>query len=585
QRYLWALISPSAHHSVSYLLSPLATSSAAAIQCGEYLVLVKLAPCQALQTDYGDAYFIQPSRLPLPQTYLPIAPCCIGPREALCPGFEWPFEQCVIDTSRFISLEPVYANPPANNVRFELSDRASDFFLSVCKTDYATKVHMAPDRKKAAVTGTWTSSGSDGLQALPRMGEIYAHLRYDILSLKEVLPVHFGFDDELKVKRYASHQLPVSCSVVEVPHEQPIYDLSDAALIDLSFALHRPHSPGQDEPALVECDESAPFDDDDWSESEERWVSPPEARLAANAIKLPPQPKLVPSTLKIIYLDVFGTLVDNESGIFHALQPLLVRSAYRFERHEALSHYFELESEVKKRTPTMPYFYVLAQTYTEFSLRLGLPCSHPESMSFASSLFYWPLHDGALESLKTLRAHVPAFHIVALIEVDFDTFVRMAHYALLRPYFSETYSHDQGQAYCPHPWPSNIPFLWHDEEGLAPRHERLLISNSMFRNLQPAMKARVPCVWVRFPTSLAGRLPTAYCQLPWRLARLLTAEEDTSERKCRPLPLNLRLPVRDGREVDEFIGLAGSPQELSADRGRGADNSGNLTRSLQLLRI
>ncbi|KAJ7198336.1 hypothetical protein GGX14DRAFT_666626 [Mycena pura] len=551
QRYLWALISPSAHHSVAYLRSPLATSSAAAIQCGEYLVLVKLATSQALQTDYGNAYLVQPSRLPLPQTYLPIAPCPIGPREALCPGFQWPFEQCVIDTSQVISLEPVYANPPANNTRFELSDRASDLFLSF----------VATDRRKAALTddeGTWTSSGSDGLRALPRPGQIYAplrikaHLRYDILSLKEVLPAHFGFHDELKIKRFVAQcsrpywekttrwtRNQVSCSVIEVLHERPIYDLSDAALIDLSLTLHRPHSPGQDEPAFVECDKSASFDHDDWSESEERWVCPPEARLAANAIKLPPQPKLVPGTLKIIYLDVFGTLVDNESGIFYALQPLLARSAYRFERHDALSHYFELESEVKKRTPTMPYFYILAQTYTEFALRLGLPCSHSESMSFASSIFYWPLHHGALESLNTLRAHVPAFRIVGLIEVDLDTFVRMAHYALLQPYFAEMYTHDLGQAYCPHPWPSEISFLWHDKEGRIPRQERLLVSNSMFRNLQPAMMARVPCVWVRFPTSLAARLPTAYCQLPWRvcqnlheLAGLLSAEEDTSERKC-----------------------------------------------------
>ncbi|KAJ7288946.1 hypothetical protein C8J57DRAFT_1116428, partial [Mycena rebaudengoi] len=154
-------------------------------------------------------------------------------------------------------------------------------------------------------------------------------------------------------------------------------------------------------------------------------------------------------SLQILYLDIYGTLIDNESGIFDALHPLLAQSSYRFERHEALSHYFELESDVKKRAPSMPYIYVLAQTYTELALRLGLACGSTESTIFASSFFHWPLYGGALECLRTLRPLVSS--LIALLDVDVVAFSQTVHYPLLAPYFSEAFAHDQAQVYRPDP--------------------------------------------------------------------------------------------------------------------------------------
>ncbi|KAJ7146612.1 hypothetical protein C8R44DRAFT_574146, partial [Mycena epipterygia] len=151
--------------------------------------------------------------------------------------------------------------------------------------------------------------------------------------------------------------------------------------------------------------------------------------------------------LTIIYFDVYGTLIDNESGIFIALEPLLARSCRRFDRAEALTFYFESEVEVKRRTPGAPYSEILAQTHRDMAIRLRLLSSNEETALFTSSILHWPLFDGAIQCLQTLHPHIPT--LVALIDIDHDTFTKTTSYALLHPYFAEMFTWDATYTYRP----------------------------------------------------------------------------------------------------------------------------------------
>jgi hypothetical protein len=53
--------------------------------------------------------FVEPApRFPLPKTYVPIWPCNLRTREPPDPGFDWPFGDCVLNTSAWNSMTAAF---------------------------------------------------------------------------------------------------------------------------------------------------------------------------------------------------------------------------------------------------------------------------------------------------------------------------------------------------------------------------------------------------------------------------------------------------------------------------------------------
>ncbi|KAJ6615327.1 hypothetical protein B0H10DRAFT_77981 [Mycena sp. CBHHK59/15] len=209
-RYVWAILSPSAHHSVAYFKSALATSAAADLNCGQYLAVVE--PSTDVDWDDTLAYLVQPSHFPLPDTYLPILPCRLGSREPLVPDFEWPFGECIIDTSHKFIFKPVVV--ASEGVRRVLSDAASRLFSTITDDDDKEQwkrdtVKRLVDREAAGLVDDdfrWTtfSRKSTAVDTIPGQffppSSISAQIRYDIESLKQILPMSQCFDEVRKIE-------------------------------------------------------------------------------------------------------------------------------------------------------------------------------------------------------------------------------------------------------------------------------------------------------------------------------------------------------------------------------------------------
>ncbi|KAJ6595020.1 HAD-like domain-containing protein, partial [Mycena vulgaris] len=206
---------------------------------------------------------------------------------------------------------------------------------------------------------------------------------------------------------------------------------------------------------------------------------------------------------QVIYFDVHGTLIDSESGIFAALKPLLDQSPHRFDRREALTLYFESEIEVKQRIPATPYLQILVEAHGDMARRLGFPATKAESSLFASSIFSWPLFEGAVECIELLKHWTSV--IVAISDVDHETLRKTSAFALLAPHFAEVFTWDATHTYRPHPSAFDAPLKYHDALGI-PRDRRCLVSNSLFRDLEPARELGIPAIWIRYSQSLAGGL-------------------------------------------------------------------------------
>ncbi|KAJ6492909.1 hypothetical protein C8R47DRAFT_426174 [Mycena vitilis] len=176
-----------------------------------------------------------------------------------------------------------------------------------------------------------------------------------------------------------------------------------------------------------------------------------------------PRPSAFDSTcVRVIYFDVYDTLNDRETGILNALQPLLNQSLYAFTRHEALSFYFESETEMKERTPRAPYAQIQADTYCDVALRLGIaPVSTTDVTLFAQSAGNWPCIPDAGWLLNSL-AHSPKISLAAIADVDHGFLLRTPAFPSLAPFFDSVFTWDSCRAYKPDPSAFYAPLRFYD---------------------------------------------------------------------------------------------------------------------------
>jgi FMN phosphatase YigB (HAD superfamily) len=190
---------------------------------------------------------------------------------------------------------------------------------------------------------------------------------------------------------------------------------------------------------------------------------------------------------------------------------LLDRSPYEFDRHEALSFYFESEMEMKRRTPGVPYAQILADSYGDVALRLGLTPHNrdaADALLFAQSVQDWPCMPHAEWLLYNLaRSAGPRLSIVAIADVDHDFLLRTPAFASLAPFFEAVFTWDACRAYKPDPGVFDAPLRYYDALGVGRAHS-FLVSGSLLRDMEPAREVGVPAVWVQCRGSLAANMCT-----------------------------------------------------------------------------
>lgn len=128
------------------------------------------------------------------------------------------------------------------------------------------------------------------------------------------------------------------------------------------------------------------------------------------------------SDFRLLSFDVYGTLVDWESGILTALQPTLDKNhaSASFARQHLLTLYHELEREQQRKTPDMLYSQVLATILPSLAARLGLPApSAEESERFGESVGSWPAFPDTVAALHRLSRQ---YKLVVLSNVDRASF-------------------------------------------------------------------------------------------------------------------------------------------------------------------
>ena len=198
------------------------------------------------------------------------------------------------------------------------------------------------------------------------------------------------------------------------------------------------------------------------------------------------------SDYKVLTFDCYGTLIDWESGIWDALQPLLAENDRAdVTRKMALESFSRFESQTESESPDMVYPKVLSSVHAAVASHFDLETTPELDLAFGSSVPRWPAFAdtaGALGYLKT------RYMLVILSNVDRDSFAASNQKLGVR--LDAIYTAEDIGSYKPNP--ANFEYLLRrlrEEFGLEPS-EVLHTAQSLFHDHAPAKNFGLANVWI-----------------------------------------------------------------------------------------
>ncbi|MBI1774676.1 MAG: haloacid dehalogenase type II [Proteobacteria bacterium] len=193
---------------------------------------------------------------------------------------------------------------------------------------------------------------------------------------------------------------------------------------------------------------------------------------------------------KVLTFDCYGTLIDWEAGIFHALQPLLAERQDGIPREAALAAFARHESAQEAETPAKIYSDLLAAVHRRLAAEWRVVVPEADHVAFGQSVGDWPAFPDSAASLRYLKTH---YKLVILSNVDRSSFARSNK--RLEVEFDAVYTAQDIGSYKPDP--RNFGFMLEKlaERGYG-RGDILHTAQSLFHDHGPANLAGLASAWI-----------------------------------------------------------------------------------------
>ncbi|MEX3786585.1 MULTISPECIES: haloacid dehalogenase type II [Paraburkholderia] len=188
--------------------------------------------------------------------------------------------------------------------------------------------------------------------------------------------------------------------------------------------------------------------------------------------------------------DCYGTLIDWESGIFEALQPLLERARTPLTRDQVLEAHARHESSQQIFTPAKRYQELLSIVYKRMAEEWGLPYTHEECVAYGRSIRNWPAFPDSAAALQYLKQH---YKLVILSNIDNESFTYSN--ARLQVEFDAIITAEDVGSYKPSP--RNFEYMLQklDQRGIR-KGKILHTAESLFHDHKPANEFGLASCWI-----------------------------------------------------------------------------------------
>ncbi len=193
---------------------------------------------------------------------------------------------------------------------------------------------------------------------------------------------------------------------------------------------------------------------------------------------------------KALTFDVYGTLIDWETGMVNGLKPLTDKVESKLSRNDILEAHAHHESSTQRQTPTKIYSQILAVVYKRLAEEWSVEASWKDCLTYGASVEHWPAFDDSVEALRYLKKH---FKLVVLSNVDNASFVHSNR--KLQVAFDATYTAGDIGSYKPDP--RNFDYMIENLARLGIARDQILhTAESMFHDHAPANRSGLANCWI-----------------------------------------------------------------------------------------
>jgi len=197
---------------------------------------------------------------------------------------------------------------------------------------------------------------------------------------------------------------------------------------------------------------------------------------------------------KLLSFDCYGTLVDWETGIWAALQPLLGPGP-GIARDAALAAFAQIETAHEAEMPAMRYCDLLSEVHRRLAARWGIAAGDDMHRAFGHSIGAWPAFPDSAEALQYLKRH---YRLVILSNVDRASFAESN--ARLGVAFDAVFTAEDIGSYKPDP--RNFRHMLAALGGA--RGELLHVAQSLYHDHAPAKALGLATAWIDRRQDLPG---------------------------------------------------------------------------------
>lgn len=216
---------------------------------------------------------------------------------------------------------------------------------------------------------------------------------------------------------------------------------------------------------------------------------------------------------RLLSFDVYGTLIDWETGVLNGLKPLSQQAG--LTREKALEVYHDLEKAQQNKTPDMAYSQLLTTIYPQFAERLGIEApAASDAEKFGQSVAQWPAFPDTVDALRRLSKH---YKLVVLSNVDRESFRGSNAGPLGGVQFDRIITAQDVGSYKPDLRNFEYMLKAAKSEFNVEKDQVLQTAQSQFHDHHPAKQMGIKSVWIERRGTMGNRQEEIY---DWKFVTL-----------------------------------------------------------------
>jgi 2-haloacid dehalogenase/putative hydrolase of the HAD superfamily len=193
----------------------------------------------------------------------------------------------------------------------------------------------------------------------------------------------------------------------------------------------------------------------------------------------------IPKDITFVTFDVYGTLIDWESGAYDAFKREAERDGFTIERDELIPHFYEVQRQIQAGSYEL-YAEVLRRTAVEIAKQLGWPLEPSRSGFLPDSVQRWP----PFKETNPVLAKVAKKYSVGLISNIDDKLLGQTRRHIPLD-FDLVVTAQQVRSYKPDP-----AHFTECERRIGGKKGWVHVAASYYHDVEPCLKKKIPIVWV-----------------------------------------------------------------------------------------